>query len=103
MNTLDILALVGIPSILSFLFQIGFKTYQDRRKQESETEKWKRLGVQALLRDRLQQGYRYFTAQGHISLADKENYNNLYNCYEHLGENGVMAECHKEVMELEVK
>ena len=49
-----------------------------------------RQGTQAILRDRLVQGHRYWMDKGAISYTDKENYLNMYNMYHNLGSNGVM-------------
>ena len=47
-------------------------------------------GVQALLRDRLLQGYKYFRAQGWADEDDRTNLENVYIQYHALGSNGVM-------------
>lgn len=47
-------------------------------------------GVQALLRDRLIQGYKYYAAQGWADVDDRSNLENVYVQYHALGVNGVM-------------
>lgn len=47
-------------------------------------------GVQALLRDRLIQGYKYYRAQGWADEDDRSNLENVYVQYHALGANGVM-------------
>ena len=47
-------------------------------------------GVQALLRDRLLQGYKYYRAQGWADEDDRTNLENVYVQYHALGANGVM-------------
>lgn len=47
-------------------------------------------GVQALLRDRLIQGYKYYRAQGWADEDDRSNLENVYQQYHKLGANGVM-------------
>ena len=59
-----------------------------------------RKAIQALCRDRLKQGHRYFTERGYASYDDKTNYENLYIAYHGLGKNGVMTQCYNEVMAL---
>lgn len=47
-------------------------------------------GVQALLRDRLVQGYKYYSAQKWAGVDDRSNLENVYQQYHKLGANGVM-------------
>ena len=47
-------------------------------------------GVQALLRDRLIQGYRYYGEQGWADVNDRSNLENVYQQYHALGANGIM-------------
>lgn len=49
-----------------------------------------RRGVQALLRDRLLQGYKFYRAQGWADENDRSNLENVYQQYHALGQNGVM-------------
>ena len=58
------------------------------------------LGVQALLRDRLLQGYRYFFERGYAGYEDRRNLENLYMQYHHLGENGVMDDLRRKFIAL---
>ena len=57
-------------------------------------------GVQALLRDRLTQGYKYHENLGWADIDDRNNLENVYIQYHNLGQNGVMDELWKELMEL---
>ena len=50
------------------------------------------LGVQALLRDRLMQGYTFFMKRGYILVHEKESYMNCFEQYEKLGSNGVVED-----------
>ena len=47
-------------------------------------------GVQALLRDRLLQGYKHYFKKGWADNNDRENMENIYQQYHGLGKNGVM-------------
>lgn len=47
-------------------------------------------GVQALLRDRLIQGYKFYRSQGWADEDDRANMENVYQQYHALGANGVM-------------
>lgn len=114
MTWYEILTIVGVPSILSGIFMLVFAgviTHIEKgrkKKFEDETKKVLsdsavRKGMQAILRDRLRQSYRYFSQQGWIDIADKDNFENMYQCYHNLGKNGVMDEIHKEVMSMPTK
>lgn len=57
-------------------------------------------GVQALLRDRLIQGYRYYGEQGWADVNDRSNLENVYQQYHALGANGVMDNLRERFLEL---
>lgn len=67
----------------------------ERRKQEAVM-----TGVQAMLRDRLLQGYRYYESAGFADYDDRSNMENMYNAYHTLGKNGVMDDMHKKFLAL---
>lgn len=58
------------------------------------------LGVQALLRDRLLQSFRYYISQGYADYNDRENVRNMYQNYEALGPNSVMEDLYEQFTEL---
>ena len=47
-------------------------------------------GTQALLRDRLLQGYHFFKRRGIVTYGEASAYQNMYEAYHSLGKNGVM-------------
>ncbi len=57
-------------------------------------------GVQALLRDRLIQGYKFYTAQGWADVDDRSNLENVYVQYHALGANGVMDDLREKFLHL---
>jgi len=59
-----------------------------------------RKGMQSLLRDRLLQAYRYFSAREYAEVEDRENFRNMYEQYHALGKNGVMDDIYRRFMEL---
>jgi hypothetical protein len=59
-----------------------------------------KLGLQAILRDRLLQAYHYYKEQGHASYDEKQNVVNLYTQYEALGPNGIMQRKHEAFLAL---
>lgn len=61
-----------------------------------------RLGMQAILRDRLIQSYNYHMDKGCCAIHDRDNIINMYNQYHTLGANGVIDDLMKELFELPV-
>ena len=57
-------------------------------------------GVQALLRDRLIQGYKFYAAQGWADVDDRSNLENVYVQYHALGANGVMDDLRGKFLQL---
>ena len=57
-------------------------------------------GLQAILRDRLIQSYKYFESKGYASFEDRQNFENMYTQYHNLGSNGVMDDIRDKFMEL---
>lgn len=98
----QLLILLGIPTLVPILIQFltGRATRNIERKVNENNAMIK--GMQALLRDRLRQLYLHHMEDGHIDIADKENFENMYNCYHDLGENGVMEDMYNKVMALPI-
>ena len=57
-------------------------------------------GVQALLRDRLIQGYKFYRQQGWADEDDRSNLENVYVQYHALGANGVMDNLRQKFLDL---
>ena len=75
----DIIKAAGIPALLlGLIITTWIQTRAVKR------------GVQALLRDRLLQGYKYYRMQGWADEDDRSNLENVYEQYHALGANGVM-------------
>jgi hypothetical protein len=100
-TVLEIVKLFGVSSIVSALVLLVINRSLKKRdaKQEEiqaqniEMEKQNKaimLGVQAILRDRLLQGYRHYIDKGWADYDDRENMENIYKQYHALGANGVM-------------
>ena len=68
---------------------------EERTKQEAVMS-----GVQAMLRDRLLQGYRFYEEKGFAEYDDRSNMENMYKAYHNLGKNGVMDDMHHKFMQL---
>ena len=89
MSFWEILKAAGVPALLLGLIVTTW----------IQTRAVKR-GVQALLRDRLLQGYKYYRAQGWADEDDRTNLENVYVQYHSLGANGVMDNLRKRFLDL---
>ena len=69
------------------------RSQEEIRKKSLEMELQNRaimMGLQAILRDRLLQGYRFFFVRGWADYDDRENLENIWHQYHALGANGIM-------------
>lgn len=83
------LSLFGVPAIVaSIVVSLWVQVRAVKR------------GVQALLRDRLMQGYRYYRTQGYADENDRSNLENVYIQYHTLGQNGVMDDLRNKFLSL---
>lgn len=91
--------------LLGFLFGSGVLAtawgylYGKYRKVSAENEAI-RLGVQALLRDRLVAEYNKYSDLGYAPIYARENFENMWNQYHNLGKNGVMDGLHEMFLQL---
>lgn len=93
------LSLMGFPSL--FATFIGVLAIRLRTTIKSTNAI--KLGMQALLRDRLYKIYDKCTAKGYATLYERENFENLYLQYHSLGSNGVMDDIRTKFLALEVE
>ena len=110
----DIVCAVGIPSLISGIVLAVIQKGQRRRdlrqaemaRQNREMEQQNKAimsGVQALLRDRLLQGYQHYMAKGYAGYDDRQNLENIYTQYHGLGKNGVMDHMREEFLRLPMR
>ena len=85
----DIVKAAGLPALLLGVIITSFVQIRSVRR-----------GIQALLRDRLLQGYKYYRAQGWADEDDRANLENIYVQYHNLGVNGVMDDLHNRFLAL---
>ena len=98
------LNLLGVPAELAAGLLYFIRKFAQSREREEEKTDALELGVQALLRDRLYQLYRYCQMdKGYANIHDRENFENMFERYESLGGNGIMAEIHDRFTELPTK
>lgn len=65
-----------------------------------KSQKSLKLGVQALLQDRLAQSIKYHLEQGYCTMQDRYIVMNMYQQYHNLGANGVMDDYMKDFLAL---
>ena len=105
------LSLAGVPSLIVLVFTIVLKKMASRRdkKQEEIRQQNKQLetqskammlGVQALLRDRLLQAFKFYISQGYADYSDRDNVKNMFVQYEALGPNSVMQDLYEQFTNL---
>ena len=76
------MCVLGIPSLCAGL--TGFVRMQLKQNRAMK------MAVQALLRDRLLQGYKHYIEKGFADLEDRGNLENVWKQYHALGGNGDM-------------
>lgn len=89
MDVWEIIKAAGVPALLLGLI---ITTWVQTRAVKR--------GVQALLRDRLIQGYKFYRAQGWADEDDRANLENVYIQYHALGANGVMDNLRQRFLDL---
>lgn len=85
-NAIITFAVGVLGGVLKHCFSVQKKRF-DHQQAESDALK---LGMQALLRDRLLSNYKSATLVGYAEPDDKDNWLNMYAQYHSLGANGVM-------------
>ena len=92
MNLYQWLCVLGIPSLVISSFGIIVSQFRQLKALK--------LGLQAILRDRLLQAYEFYAHRGYADYDEKANVVNLYNQYEALGPNGIMQRKNNRFLEL---
>lgn len=102
MTTYNWISLFGIPAIILAIFQFAYRKLIAKVKATNTEDEAIKKGLQAMLRDRLYQLYRYCKNNGKASHFDRENFNNMYVQYHALGANGVMDNVHDKFFKLPI-
>ena len=107
MTTVQLLTLLGVPSIVSACVIFVVKSIHAERNRNAEARvqeqgriKALELGVQALLRAQMINDYNKYTERGYAPVYAKDNFENVWRQYHELGANGVMDGIHSEFMAL---
>lgn len=99
----EILALIGIPSVVTALLnwfeRKAIRKEQAQAKAADKTDALA-LGVQALLRAQMISDYNHYSAKGWAPIYARESFENVWSQYENLGANGVMEDIHKKFLAL---
>lgn len=98
-------------SLLTTLIFNSIVNSSKKRKEEREElikqikneNKEMKEGMQALLRDRLYELNGKCLRKRYATVSEKENFDNMYNRYHNLGQNGVMDATYKKFMTLPLK
>lgn len=96
MKPYEIIVLLFGSGLLTTVIGFFYKRIKDN---ERETEAVK-LGVQALLRDRLYDMYEKYSELEYAPIRARENFENMWTQYHNLGKNGVMDDVHIKFMNL---
>lgn len=108
MNVLQIVVSAVVSALVTIILGMIIKRPLEKRAEqaeriaEQESKKQEALmgGVQAMLRDRLLQGYRHYEEKGYADYTDRSNMKNMYDAYHGLGKNGVMDDMQNKFMML---
>ena len=94
MNIYQWLCVAGIPSVITLILtRIITKRLNEAETKADAAQKRSdaiALGIRALLRDRLLQGYRHYQEKGWADYEDRANLENVWKQYHALGGNGDM-------------
>ncbi|MDO4459462.1 MAG: hypothetical protein Q4C42_05185 [Clostridia bacterium] len=97
---IELLKFLGIPGLFTAAVLGLWGWSKAKFKEQSKEYGALKAGMQALLRDRLLQGWKHYSKQGYADTDDKDNWVNMYNQYKALGGNGVVTAIHGKVLAL---
>jgi hypothetical protein len=108
MNILQIVISALVSAMVTIILGVIIKRPLERRadyaEQMAADERKKQeavmIGIQAMLRDRLLEGFRHYDDQGYAEYDDRSNIDNMYHAYHNLGKNGVMDKMYEKFMQL---
>ena len=108
MNILQIIVSAVVSALVTITFGLIIKRPLEKRaaavESRAEADRVEReammAGMQAMLRDRLLQGFRFYEEQGYADYDDRSNMMNMYQAYHNLGQNGVMDSMYERFLAL---
>lgn len=95
MNVYQWLCVLGIPGLFASLVTFAVTQWHQTKAIKA--------GVQAILRDRLLQGYKEYRHKGYADEDDRANLENIYLQYHTLGANGVMDDLRDKFLKLPIE
>jgi len=99
---LEYWVVVAMGGLLYFIKK--YFNHFDKKIDKFITEnKSMKLGIQAVLRDRIIQSHRYLTDKGFASIEERDSIYNMYDQYHTLGVNGVIDCLIDEIGELPIR
>ncbi len=96
LSLIEWVELLGIPSVVTVALRAMFKKLQALQEDFKNIK----AGVQAQLRSQMIADYNEWSEKGYAPIYVRDNFENNWNRYEALGENGVMSDIHDRFMEL---
>lgn len=96
MTTYQVLCLLGIPAAILGMF----KYLHSMIKRNAADNKAVKKGIQALLRSNLISDYNKWSEKGYAPIYARQSFENCWEQYHALGENGVMDDLHRKFLEL---
>lgn len=96
MSVYQILCLCGVSSLGSAVMGALITKVVSYKKENVALKK----GLQALLRAQMVSDYNKWIAKGYAPIYARDNFENCWEQYEALGENGVMTDIHNKFMAL---
>ena len=100
------LCVAGIPSVITLIITRIITKRMSQAESTAEAAQMRSdaiaLGIQALLRDRLLQGYKHYAEKGWADYDDRANMENVWRQYHALGGNGDMNDLRKTFRHLPV-
>lgn len=103
MTILDVLTIIGIPSLISSFLAWLLTTIVHSYRKHTNSDKSIKLGLQALLRAKMLDEWDKYSEKGYAPAWAKENFENCWQQYHSLGANGVMNHIHESFMQLPLK
>lgn len=100
MSLYQILTIGGAPAICAAGLTYIVKSIKRQRDTQEAVNTALKLGMQAVLRDRLLSTYKEYVKAGYIEYDDRLNWDNLYENYHVLGANGIMDSYRERLMAL---
>jgi hypothetical protein len=88
---------------ITYLFRHYLKKLDTKLDTFTKEQVAMKVGIQAVLRDRIIQSHKYLGDRGYATIEDRDNIFNMYEQYHQLGANGVIDGLMDDICELPVR